>query len=261
MMKSKIVILSGLFCLFSATSTGMVNASASAGKDADQVAEVKKLENPVTVQYLKTKLTRTTPRLVLTPSIEKTLKSKLKTDPVVKSYYSSMKLSAKEILKRPVLTRNVVGRRLLGTSREMLSRMTILSMVHRIDKEPEVLKKINDELIAVCNFSDWNPSHFLDVAEMSMAVAFAVDWVGNSLPKSTLELAKTSLIEKGLKPSFEKGNFGWVNGGNNWNQVCNGGMIAAAIAIAEKDPALAAKTISRSLDGMPGALRQYAPSG
>ena len=261
MMKSKIVFLSGLLCLFSATSTGMVNASASAGKDADQVAEIKKLENPVTVQYLKTKLTRTTPRLVLTPSIEKTLKSKLKTDPVVKSYYSSMKLSAKEILKRPVLTRNVVGRRLLGTSREMLSRMTILSMVHRIDKEPEVLKKINDELIAVCNFSDWNPSHFLDVAEMSMAVAFAVDWVGNSLPKSTLELAKTSLIEKGLKPSFEKGNFGWVNGGNNWNQVCNGGMIAAAIAIAEKDPALAAKTISRSLDGMPGALRQYAPSG
>ncbi|NMC37218.1 MAG: hypothetical protein GYA41_02710, partial [Bacteroidales bacterium] len=62
-------------------------------------------------------------------------------------------------------------------------------------------------------------------------------------------------------PSFEKGNYGWVNGTNNWNQVCNGGMIAAAIAVAEKDPSLAAKTISRSLDGMPNALKQYAPDG
>lgn len=228
---------------------------------ADQDTQPKKLENPVTVQYLKSTLRKNTPRLVLTPAIEKNLRSKLKTDPVVKNYYANMKVSAKDILTRPALTRNVIGRRLLGTSREMLSRMTILSMVYRIDREPAVLKKINEELLAVCNFTDWNPYHFLDVAEMSMAVAFAVDWVGNWLPKSTLELAKTSLIRKGLEPSFVKGNFGWVNGGNNWNQVCNGGMIAAAIAIAEKDPELAAKTISRSLDGMPGALRQYAPSG
>jgi len=248
--------------LFFAGSPSKVNASPVPGKGAaDQVSEPKKLENPVTVQYLKTNLRKSTPRLVLTPAIEKTLKSKIKTDPVVKSYYAAMKLSAKEIVTRPVLTRNVVGRRLLGTSREMLSRMTVLSMVYRIDKDPAILKKINDELVAVCNFTDWNPSHFLDVAEMSMAVAFAVDWIGNALPKSTLELAKTTLIKKGLEPSFVKGNYGWVNGGNNWNQVCNGGMIAAAIAIAEKDPALAAKTISRSLEGMPGALRQYAPSG
>jgi hypothetical protein len=248
--------------LFFAGSPSKVNASPVPGKGAaDQVSEPKKLENPVTVQYLKTNLRKSTPRLVLTPAIEKTLKSKIKTDPVVKSYYAAMKLSAKEIVTRPVLTRNVVGRRLLGTSREMLSRMTVLSLVYRIDKDPAILKKINDELVAVCNFTDWNPSHFLDVAEMSMAVAFAVDWVGNALPKSTLELAKTTLIKKGLEPSFVKGNYGWVNGGNNWNQVCNGGMIAAAIAIAEKDPALAAKTISRSLEGMPGALRQYAPSG
>ena len=38
-------------------------------------------------------------------------------------------------------------------------------------------------------------------------------------------------------------------------------MIAAAIAIAEKDPVLAAKTISRSLEGIPAALKQYAPAG
>jgi len=72
-MNNKIVLLSGLLYMFYSTSADEVNASASDGKDSDQVVEVKKLENPVTVQYLKTKLSKTTPRLVLTPSIEKTL--------------------------------------------------------------------------------------------------------------------------------------------------------------------------------------------
>ncbi len=173
-----------------------------------------------------------------------------------------MKLNATEIQTKELLVRKLEGRRLLGTSREMLYRMTVLSMVYRIDKNPVILKRIDKELTAVCNFSDWNPSHYLDVAEMSMAVAIAVDWTGNALPKATIELAKTSLIAKGIKPSYnEKGNTGWINGTNNWNQVCNGGMIASSIVIAEKDPELAAKTISRSLNGMPNALKQYAPDG
>jgi hypothetical protein len=226
-------------------------------------AQPVELDNPVTVQYLKQNLRKSTPRLVLTPEIERNLKARLKTDPVVKNYYATMKLNAAEIYAKPLLTRHVVGRRLLGTSREMLYRMTILSMIYRIDKDPAALKRIDQELDAVCNFSDWNPSHYLDVAEMSLAVAIAVDWAGNYLPAKTVALAKNSLIEKGIKPSWpENGQTpGWVSGTNNWNQVCNGGMIAASIAVAEKDPELAAKTISRSLDGMPSALKQYAPSG
>ena len=229
--------------------------------NADKGYEPQKLENPITVQYLKTNLRRTSPRLALSPAIQKTLKEKIKTDPIVKNYYAAIKLNAKSIQTKPLLTREVIGRRLLGTSREMLYRMNILCMVYRIDKDPAVLKRIDKELVAVCNFKDWNPSHFLDVAEMSMAVAIAVDWVGMALPSSTVAMAKNSLIEKGIKPSYIKENSGWVSGSNNWNQVCNGGMIAASIAIADKDPELAAKTISRSLNGMPSALKQYAPSG
>jgi hypothetical protein len=180
----------------------------------------------------------------------------------VKSYYAAMKLNAEQIKQAPLLTRQMEGRRLLAVSREMLYRMNILAMIYRIEKDAAILRRIDDELIAVCNFSDWNPSHYLDVAEMSLAVAIAVDWAGDGLPKTTVDLAKTSLIEKGIKPSYPKeGILGWVNGTNNWNQVCNGGMIAASIVIAEKDPELAAKTVSRSLNGMPNALKQYGPDG
>lgn len=206
-------------------------------------------------------MSKNTPRLILTPSIEKQLKAGVKSDPVVKNYYAAMRQNAQNILGQPALTYNVVGRRLLGTSREMLKRMTILSMVYRIDREPAVLKKIDQELNAVCNFPDWHPSHYLDVAEMALAVAIAVDWTGSWLPKSTVELARKRLVEFGINPSFGKNDPSWLYAHHNWNQVCNGGMIAAAIVIADRDPALAAKTISRSLRGMPSALDQYAPSG
>ncbi len=220
------------------------------------------LENPMSIQYLKRKLRKSSPRLVLTSAIEKKLKQKIKTDPVSKNYYAAIKLNAIQIQTQPLLSRKMIGRRLLNTSREMLYRMGILGMVYRMEKDPVILQRMDEEVIAVCNFSDWNPSHYLDVAKMSMAIALAVDWVGKYLPKSTLELAMTSLIEKGLKPSFNKqGNLGWINGSNNWNQVCHGGMIAAAIVIAEQAPDLAAKTISRALDGMPHALKEYGPDG
>src|SRR5690606_2295321 len=168
-----------------------------------------KLENPISVSYLKSKLRKSTPRLILTPAIEKNLKAKLKSDPIVKNYYAAMKLNAAAIMKEPLLSREVIGRRLLATSREMLYRMNILAMIYRLEKDATVLKRIDDELKAVCNFSDWNPSHYLDVAEMAMAVAIALDWTGNALPASTIELAKNALIEKGIKPSFTGSEPSW----------------------------------------------------
>jgi hypothetical protein len=232
------------------------------GLKSEEEKGIPKLENPVTVQYLRKNLQKSLPRLVLNQKIEKQIKSKLKSDPVVQNMYAAIKLNAESIFEKPLLERVVVGRRLLSTSREMLYRINMLGMVYIVDKDPRVLARINDEVVAVCNFSDWNPSHYLDVAEMAMAVAFALDWTAEALPKSTIELAKKSLIEKGINPSYNpQGNTGWVNGTNNWNQVCNGGMIAASIVIADLDPELAAKTISRALDGMPHALVEYGPDG
>ena len=264
-MKSKtIIILFTVFCLIAGpmeASSGNVPISENVSWKSDDNDTVK-LQNPMSVRYIKSHLRKSSPRLVLTPAIEKNLKQKIKTDAVVKNYYQAMKLNAQQIQKEALLTRQMEGRRLLAVSREMLYRMTILSMVYRIEKDPTVLKRIDDEVKAVCNFPDWNPSHYLDVAEMSLAIAIALDWTGEALPAETVRLAKTALIEKGIKPSYpQTGTLGWVNGTNNWNQVCHGGMIAASIMIADIDPVLASNTISRALNGMPHALKQYGPDG
>ena len=240
-------------------------ASCGAKKTPPEKSEkdIPKLQNPMSVQYLKENLLKTEPRLVVNSTIEKELKEKLMTDPLIQNMYKAIQLNAGEIQKEPLLERKLEGRRLLSVSREMLYRINMLGMVYLMDKDPEILQRINDEVVAVCNFEDWNPSHYLDVAEMSMAVAFALDWTAGKLPEATIALAKKALIEKGINPSWGKNDKtpSWVYGTNNWNQVCNGGMIAAAIAIAEVDPELAAKTIHRALDGLPHSLVEYGPDG
>jgi len=226
-------------------------------------SHITKLNNPISASYLKKNLSSKSPKLFLTPAIEKNLKNKLKTDPVMKEYYQYLLQEAERIITEPLLKRELEGFRLLFVSREMLERMTILCMVYRVDKDPNVLKRIDQEINAVCDFEDWNPQHFLDIAEMSLAVALAVDWTGAWLPKETVLHAKSSLIEKGIKPSFNEGGtrMFWINSTNNWNAVCHGGMIAASLVIANMDVDLAAKTISRALDKLPNSLQEYAPDG
>ena len=239
-----------------------VFATQGHNNQANENEEIPKLENPISVQYLKRNLRKNSPRLVLNSSLERNLKRKLKTDPVIQNVYKAIQLNAEKIREQPLLERNMVGRRLLGTSREMLYRMNMLGMVYLVEGEQDILNRINDEVIAVCNFKDWNPSHYLDVAEMSLAVAIALDWTKGKLPASTIEMAKNALVEKGINPSWpESGQPGWAYGSNNWNQVCNGGMIAAAIMVADQEPELASRTIHRALDGMVHALIEYGPDG
>ena len=257
---STIFYVFSLLWLLTTTLSAQPTAVSAASFTPDD--EPIKLENPVDVQYLRQHLRPSSPRLILTPAAEKQLRKKLKTDPAVQNMYSAIQRNAQQIMEAPLLERKMVGRRLLGTSREMLYRVNMLGIVYRLDHDEQILNRLNDEVLTVCGFSDWNPSHYLDVAEMAMAVALAIDWVGKDLPKATVEAAKVALIEKGIKPSYNpEGNVGWIKGTNNWNQVCHGGMIAASIAVAEQEPELAAQTIHRALDGIPYALQEYGPDG
>lgn len=233
-----------------------------------QSAAEYKLKNPISVTYLKKNLRKSQPRLVLNPTNEKILGQKIKTDPVIQNIYNTIKFNAGKVLEKELITLDIPDdpdsqQNQLGISRDFLFRMNMLAMVYRIEKDKKMLDRINDEIIAACNFPTWNPKHFLDVGEMSLAVALALDWAAGDLPKSTIALAKKSLIEKGINPSWpENGETpNWVNRNNNWNQVCNAGMIAASIAVFEIDPELAAKTIHRSIEGMNSALAEYFPDG
>lgn len=195
------------------------------------------------------------PRLLLTAEAEVALRQRLAADPLSARYEAALRAQADDLLDEPVLERKQEGRRLLGVSREALRRLLLLGLAARLSGEERYVERAAAELRAVCAFTDWNPSHWLDVAEMATGVAFAYDWLHAELSPADRALVLDGLTRHAF--AVYKANR-WSN---NWNDVCNGGMVIASLAIAEDAPELAARTLAQAADAMPLALGALSPEG
>ncbi len=205
------------------------------------------------------------PRLMLTDDALAALKAAHDRDPALRKVVAdTLKIANATMRKRP-LKYVKVGPRLLGVSRDCLGRIYALGLAWRWTGETKYAKKARDCLLAVCAFKDWNPSHFLDTAEMSHAVGVGYDWLYPVLTAAERETIRTGLIRLGLTPGL-KAYSGtkpawWTRSAFNWNQVCNGGLVAGALAIAETDPQYARTLLPAAVKSLPIALRSYGPDG
>ncbi|MFR5872071.1 MAG: heparinase II/III family protein [Alistipes sp.] len=181
--------------------------------------------------------------------------------PVWNGLYESILQACDTMLGLPVNERVVVGRRLLATSRENLRRILFLGFAYRMTGEKRYSDRAEAEMLKAASFSDWNPSHFLDVAEMTAALAIGYDWLYPKLSETSRRTIRTAILEKGLKPSFGKEHDAILNAPTNWNQVCHCGMAYGALAVAETEPDLARRTIERAVEKVRIPMRHYAPDG
>ncbi|HEY4207607.1 MAG TPA: heparinase II/III family protein, partial [Puia sp.] len=117
------------------------------------------------------------------------------------------------------------------------------------------------EMLAVAAFSDWHPPHFLDVAEMTMAMGIGYDWLYDGLSPASRLVIREAIIKKGIEPSLDPKNNGWLKVEHNWNQVCNAGMSYGALAIFEDSPVLARRIIDRGIETVVNSMRDMAPDG
>ncbi|WP_169809716.1 heparinase II/III domain-containing protein [Terrimicrobium sacchariphilum] len=201
------------------------------------------------------------PRLLVAGGDWEKIRRQIEADPLSGKVFALVRENADRMLDQPPVERTLVGRRLLDVSRLALERITALAMVAQITGDERYSSRAIEEMLAVIKFSDWNPSHFLDVAEMSLAVAIGYDWLYDKLtPDQRDEIAK-ALVDKGIRPSFVTPEPFFVQGTNNWNQVCHAGLSAAAIAVADREPALAEKVLERAIRYLPNAAESYAPDG
>ena len=200
------------------------------------------------------------PRILLCKGAEKALKKQAKL-PVWNGLYESILQACDTMLGLPVNERVVVGRRLLATSRENLRRILFLGFAYRMTGEKRYSDRAEAEMLKAASFSDWNPSHFLDVAEMTAALAIGYDWLYPKLSETSRRTIRTAILEKGLKPSFGKEHDAIPNAPTNWNQVCHCGMAYGALAVAETEPDLARRTIERAVEKVRIPMRHYAPDG
>ena len=199
------------------------------------------------------------PRLFADAAGFAALKERVKTDELAKAGAEHVRAVADQMLKTQPLARQLEGRRLLGVCREALYRINTLAMAYRLYGDRAHLDRAVAELKAVCAFSDWNPSHYLDTAEMSLAVATGYDWLWNDMDEATRRTVADGLRRNGIAMGHRAS--WWIRASNNWGQVCHAGMLAAALALAEDDAARTGRFVQRCVDCLPNSMKALTPNG
>ncbi|PAW68191.1 MAG: hypothetical protein B9S34_03035 [Opitutia bacterium Tous-C1TDCM] len=209
------------------------------------------------------------PRLLLDDAALRAAVAAAESDPLRAALHRRIVAAATAELGTKPVARVLVGPRLLDKSRTALGRILVSSLAYRLTGDKRFAARALLEMRAVSAFADWNPSHFLDVAELSLALALGYDWlhaaltpderaeIRSSLQRHALVFARDAYAPEGPKDK----RLWFVKAHHNWNQVCNGGLLAAALALAEDEPDLARTVVAGVRRSLPLAMTAYAPDG
>lgn len=209
------------------------------------------------------------PRLLLTDDSLATLVAAARRDPLRASLHARIVSTAEEALTSPALRYHGPGEDLLEQARLAVQRIVTCAMAYRLTHDMRFVDLARRDMLTAAAFPDWNPAHFLDVAEMSFALAIGFDWLYDQLTPVDRATIARALQGKALAfaaPAYTpigtpNPQLWWATAPTNWNQVCNAGLLAAALAVADEAPALAQSVIAGARASLPRALTAYQPDG
>lgn len=203
------------------------------------------------------------PRLLVHATDWAQIRRRIAADPIAQAFHDGLIAEARQRLAEPPSRYEKRGRRLLGVSREIVGRVLGLAYAYRTTDDPAFARRAEAEMLAAAAFPDWNPSHFLDVGEMTAALALGCDWLDDALAPIARTTIRQAIREKGLRPGLDPAdpNNWWHVADHNWNQVCWGGLSLGALLIADEDPALARQVLDLTRAFIGYGLKPYAPDG
>jgi hypothetical protein len=204
------------------------------------------------------------PRLYLSAAEWKSLWQLIANDRLLNRWFVTLATAADEIRATPPRTPPSPPQSIATmTSRLIVGEMTTVAGIYRLTKDPALGARAKEEVLALAGYPDWSPESFLACAEATFAEAVGYDWAYELLSPEERAVVRRAIIEKGLKPGLEyhKANRHWASRGDNWNQVCNGGLIVGALAIASEEPEVARELLTSACRNLRKALANYDPDG
>jgi Domain of unknown function (DUF4962)/Heparinase II/III-like protein len=196
-------------------------------------------------------------------------------DPILVDVKQRIIASAEAMENAPLQTYKLDPQQheLLNVSRAAFQDIVLNAMAYRLTHESRFAERAKRELLNVSGFKDWDPASFLSTGEMAMGVALGYDWTYDYLTANDRSIIENALMDKAL--TYASGiygpkatnseqlanNYRWLLQEFNWQPVCNGGMLAAALALADKQPAAARMVIQGVRAYLPIGLKGFAPDG
>lgn len=198
------------------------------------------------------------PRLFFLSADEAALKTKINSTPFLNRVHDLIISESDKMLALSVQQRVLTGKRLLSVSREAIRRISFLSYTYRMTGDTRYAARAETEMLGMAAFIDWNPSHFLDVGEMTLAMAIGYDWLYGYLSANSRTTIASAIKTKGIEKSA---NQSWLTSDNNWNQVCNAGISAGVAAVFDENPTYYQTLIDRAVTSIKIPMGVYKYNG
>lgn len=199
------------------------------------------------------------PRLILTSKALSEFKNHL--DPAL---IASLEKRAQGYLKQgPPQHEIKAPDSLLDEARKALAHIPTYALLYRLKGERKWLEQARSEMLTVAAFPDWDPPHFLDVAEMTTAMSFGYDWLYGDLSEPDRKVIRQAIVDKGLKAGLieYQAQRWWSLASHNWALVCNGGLAIGALAVEEDEPELSRDILKRAMESARRPMKSFAPDG
>ncbi|MFC4776600.1 OmpL47-type beta-barrel domain-containing protein [Paenibacillus sp. GCM10023252] len=221
------------------------------------------------------------PRIVATADTFATIKANLSTDKYLKTGHTGTMQAADALLNSPVIPfamsgNVIVSQRNLVDDYKIPDYIMKLGYAYQMTGDKQYADRAWKEMENVINFPHWGnkeQGQFLGTGQVLFGMAIGYDWFFDYLSADQKKLVRNAIIEKGIKPGmllFSLNNPGgyspgtaslWQSIKSNWNQVGNGGLVTASLAILDEEPDLAGRMLENSIRSLEWASSIYAPDG
>jgi len=200
------------------------------------------------------------PRLILTDSAVQGLRGKIEDAEWARDLERELHLLADELVDGQKLQGwRPGGWKLAGTG--AVSQISALALAYRLHGDQRYLDEAEKSLRQIAQEVQKKDVgvEYLKRAAVLTGLAIGFDWLHDDLSPETLDLIEQGILEGGLRDLIERERYSIP--GNNWTTVCYGGTAIAALAIAERQPELASKAITKAIQLLPSVTSQYQPDG
>jgi hypothetical protein len=235
----------------------------AAAQAPSQTAAPAQPQAPTLAIHALASLKKDHPRLLLNDDGLERLRVVIRDTPQAHRLYLEAAKEADRLLTQPPVDYRSIGQRGPAGARHACDRIYTLALLYRLDRKRTYLDRAAKELRAIAAFHDWNPTRFLDTAELTHAMAIGYDWLYGALSPDDRQVVRDAIFQKGLDPAipiYER-QINWTTNHYYWNPVCNGGLTVGALAVAEDDMQKCEAIVRFAIDSLPRATASYSSDG
>lgn len=189
-------------------------------------------------------------------------------DPFALMYLDIARTNADEILQSPLLEYKLDAAGLrISNIHAFAVQVPYLVFMYQITGENKYADRCYRQMALLCEYPDWGADrHFLDTGIGAFCFAFVYDGLYHYLHPDQREVLKAGVCKHALATGLYqieqgKGVWKWYLANNNWNGICNSGLIVAALAMYESDPQFMSRVVASAVNCLPYYLVEFEPDG